>query len=815
VSLEDSGGLRLSNGTTGGSGRARLRFPGTPPHGAIVHVRKEGYRTLRRVLEGRPGAPLRLRLDPADALQSGGEQAADAAWRGPWEFSGRVLDEKGGPLADASVELMFFASAGGVDLCGTSDVVRSSLRTDADGRFRGTARCDDDGLWLLTASSPGHVSATRRATPGRRLDAEFRLPRGDAALTGRTAELGTNEPVAGATLLLMTGRLHSLDGAGAPGTVIRIVRSDASGAFSAGGFPRDESPVGYVVGHPDYPNGYGTMPGGGTILLVGGGRITGEVRSSLTSAPIAGARVYALELGGGSWSRAATTDGAGRFSLRGVPMDAPVRVTASVVAHLDVREERVLTRREPVISLALSMRPAAALRGRVADVSGRPVRHARAVAWSPADAAEGARKPVEGRTDADGRFELTGLDVRLAWNLDVQHENYAPALVETVDVCSPVAVVLRRGGSVQGCVRFADGAAYGGVEVAIVRLASVDAGRRRSSREHRATRTDATGRWRIDALGEGTYAAEIREPARASWEPIAGRSFTAAVSDDVVTELPDAVFERRGSLDVSLSLPEDVLRDATGRVTVYLTPAGRSGTPHAVMVDLKYGGDTSFRLDDLARGDYDVALYVEPHGYTKPQRLQAGSGRRAVFDAPPPGVLEGRIDGSGSAVAGAAIDVYRLDGQGPYRLRGRDPGNLSGNIARSAADGTYRVTGLEPGRYRVGVVHPLFATATVDVEHPGGSLSRNIDLAPPSTIEATVYDRQGRAVARAPVEIASLPSHVFGANALTDDSGRVTFRQLPAGEYVVHARIPDAAPVVHHVRVDRESVLPLVLSPQR
>src|SRR5579883_3404243 len=131
--------------------------------------------------------------------------------------------------------------------------------------------------------------------------------------------------------------------------------------------------------------------------------------------PVTGARVRGLEASY-IWGALAT----GKFSITGVNPQRPRRVT---FIHADRRLiGTVEVKGTDTTPLTVRMQPWAAVRGRLVDVEGRPVRNAVLQA--------NEFLPENGRTDKDGRFLLEGLIP--GRNYDFTYEKDKPSVSGTV-----------------------------------------------------------------------------------------------------------------------------------------------------------------------------------------------------------------------------------------------------------------------------------------------------------------------------------------------------------------------------------------------
>lgn len=222
------------------------------------------------------------------------------------------------------------------------------------------------------------------------------------------------------------------------------------------------------------------------LLLREGGRILGTVTQAADRRPVASAMVV-LEDG-----RVTATDGQGKFEFEGVPwgarwilIRAPGLAEETEIAHLTGRE---------VAEVRVKMSPGISTRGRVTDAEGRPLRQAqvgRLVCGSVIHLAM-----QRALTDEDGRYRLGRLPQgRTCW-LRASH----PEFVEvTKEIPAPsnrqtgtLDFALARGFALEGDVRGPDGRPVRGAEVSY--------GFSQCTRGYRTTRTESSGRFRLNGL---------------------------------------------------------------------------------------------------------------------------------------------------------------------------------------------------------------------------------------------------------------------------------------------------------------------------
>jgi hypothetical protein len=209
------------------------------------------------------------------------------------------------------------------------------------------------------------------------------------------------------------------------------------------------------------------------------------------------------------------------------------------------------------------------------------------------------------------------------------------------------------------------------------------------------------------------------------------------------------------------------------------------------------GEDGTFHIDGLGPGSFDLVVraagYVE--GRLEGVRPEGGRlvGLRVVLSEG--ARIEGLVlDQSGAPAAGVTIAVKRLgrvsDGIDPRKLF---------RIVRVPADraGRYRVSGLEPGRYRLTVEGSADGTASAEVDVRKEDQALDFRLAPAQEVEVsgTVVDEAGQPFEGVEVSLVSHPApdieNSFGSVSVED--GSFTILRVPAGEYRVAIQGPGVA----------------------
>jgi len=469
--------------------------------------------------------------------------------------SGTITNERGSPLAGASVEL---GSARNESFQGIKAVfsrIYGSTETDASGQY--TFRGVNFGKsCTITATAAGYTPALSPefslVAPGASKRVDLRLGRG-SAISGWVVDRAA-EYQPGIELTLepdFEGRSHVdtvvLMGIG---RTISGMKSDENGMFRIDGLPAGAY---HLFAGGITRSLYNNFEGGGTRVEVDGvnevdgvtvrafslGRgdhwIAGHV-SDPEGAPVAGAEVDVLATQPPVDHFVVHTDETGAFLIDGLlPTDFMLVFTASGYAQALVNSPPLDTS-----DLAVTLRPNVPVRGRVLErEGGRPVpaakisvaQHDRSqrsfssgFSWL-AERFDAIREDVAGRettnTAADGTFELSGVEPGTIL-LKAERLAYAAAysdklVIEAGQPVEDVTIYMSRGATVEGSVRTVDGAPVeaasilvaesrlpgeeqANAEVRLLRVTNMGQG----SRDIRAI-SDANGRFTVDGLADGQY----------------------------------------------------------------------------------------------------------------------------------------------------------------------------------------------------------------------------------------------------------------------------------------------------------------------
>jgi protocatechuate 3,4-dioxygenase beta subunit len=225
---------------------------------------------------------------------------------------------------------------------------------------------------------------------------------------------------------------------------------------------------------------------------------------------------------------------------------------------------------------------------------------------------------------------------------------------------------------------------------------------------------------------------------------------------------------------------------------VTLTPADddASDEPRSV----RSNAEGRFELDDLPARRYAISATAAGHLPAVQRNLDVRAETSITLTLAPGGhPLRGTVsDATGGAVEGALVRLTPVSGVIDLR-------RLDGFGTLSDEDGAYAVH-VAPGRYRVDVSHPDYATDTRTVEVGPGAQSQDFALIPMGVIEGVVREREGaRAVPGAWVswererQKTIVPGHrvatVEGSGVVqADEQGRFVVRGLSPGAIGLRAR---------------------------
>jgi len=700
---------------------------------------------------------------------------------------GRVTDEAGQPLADATVRVL----AEGL----SSD--RRALQserwrdpivvvTDAQGNFSAGPLSGE--AFTVRARGPALSPTTVESIPpGAWLSLHLQAGH---AVQGRVVASAGDSAVGGATVLACdTGAFDfGLD-------ACIVATTDAAGEFVVHGLPAGDLQLrahasGHAVSKPVALVVPAGDPAGSpvTLKLAPGARVTGRIVDDERQA-VAGARVYArlLEL---KRDAAAVAEGwpvhsdtAGTFVFEGLPAN----VRLGLLAY---RSDRGLVdggtvRVEPgadLTGIEIVLPATSAVTFRLVDENDLPLdafdlhfREATTTSgdWlgplDPTGIERGAEGRVTARIPASGSYDL-----RLAPE-GFEEIELAEVVLERGQTTDLDTLVARHGLTVRG--RIADEQDEP-IEYATVEASWAEGGFPRTKR----ALTDDDGRYALVGLVDTAVRVEA--------------SAAGFVSESVDSVVP-------GEEEVDLTLrPTGGL---TGRVALV-----EGGTPEAFMIVLHVEAtsdvttpehyaefprkdsfsteDGEYRLDDLPPGRFTVEARSLGRAPGRRSGVRVTHGEVAEVPLLELGkglTLEGRVVAleDDSPVAGVALAA---EGQGGSLVAAV---SAPRQAAASDEDGHFLLEGLEPGSLVVSAEHPEFAPASERValtedDDPPDLLLR---LARGGTLSGVVRDADGNpAPARRIVVTRDLRDEDDLQAAVTDADGSYELTRLAPGAYVVN-----------------------------
>ncbi len=646
-----------------------------------------------------------------------------------------------------------------------------------------TARTDDQGGFRIMLTSGGLVTARIEATgfapqvlekrePGTPLRVQLAA---GAWIRGVVRDGATRNPIEGALV-----QCHSPGGGGAfweakAGLV--ETRTDAQGRFRLDGLGTGRQFVRATA------RGYGAQsessvrPGTSVeFFLSPGAAILGTVRDA-EGRPVAGALVEVVAASGPGFRmvvRPEETDVSGHFEVLG----------------LDPGEYRVLARHRelaPAVSGAVSLaqggedqvdlvlQPGVMVTGRLVGRDQKPAGGSVTLAEVDGQSAptmlEQSSRCAAG---ADGLFRLTHVPAG-RHVLGVVAPGFTPQRVEVTVGNKPVDVgdvALEPGLVIQG--RVTDGS---GTAVADAELEATPAALDRrvyDQSPQRSSRSDATGRFVLGGLSEGTY--EVKAQAYGFGRlvrPIeAGAKGVTLVLAPAGSITGVAVDEAANAL-TGYRVVAQVNR-SEGDLRAWQPPYFKSVT----------AADGRFVLEGVSAGTYrvDVSAPERVSASVKDVQVQSGSASdvgRVVLRAG--GSVRGSVvDTAGASVAGAQVTVPGGSGL-PF---------VEAPKATTNGEGAFTLRGLAPGQVEIAVSHPLYAEARaggIEVDPASGPADVRIVLGQGARVQGSVRQRDGSPIPGVTIQLMPLgpddrprrSSTRYSAE--TSSDGAFSIERLPAG----------------------------------
>jgi protocatechuate 3,4-dioxygenase beta subunit len=306
----------------------------------------------------------------------------------------------------------------------------------------------------------------------------------------------------------------------------------------------------------------------------------------------------------------------------------------------------------------------------------------------------------------------------------------------------------------------------------------------------------ADGTFAMSDVAPGTY--RVRAAAFGYVSEYYDGVFTFFEADDVVVA-PDGLV---AGIDISLGAGgsiSGVVRDGDGNPIdgAYMF----AGSDACCFSNYAYtAADGSYTIAGLTPGMYRVQAqkqgfaqeyYDNVFGYNDATLVGVNEDATTPdidFDLGTGGAIAGKItDQNGDPLFGASIYANRVDAC------------CGSGYTNSADDGTYTMTGLVPGVYRVYVeafgyptrfydgTYSYADAAPVFVADAATTPEVDVQMLPGGTISGTVTEGDGVTPIEGALISVDLNACCFGASTVTDASGNYALPSLPAGEYRVRA----------------------------
>jgi protocatechuate 3,4-dioxygenase beta subunit len=651
----------------------------------------------------------------------------------------------------------------GAPVAGSAVVLTGAL---GGGRKSADTLAGEDGGYRFEGLPPGKFQV--QARPARHADsavvtavveegAEARVDLEvvpGAAVSGLVTEKGSGAALSGVTV---TANLHHR----------RNAKTGPDGRYRLEGLPAGAL---YLTAEgPDHPAVGGTTtvsgPGAEATLnfeLARGAVVSGSVTDS-QGAPVPEAEVMAV----GAPARQVKTGADGAFTLRGVPVERQVIVTASKAGFATTLSDALILRpAEEMEGLRLVLLAGARVRGRVLTAEGLPAADAQVMVI--AKPAPGMRPayPPNGKADAAGAFDLFPVPpgewqvaARLMGAQFVQQDIGAVAEGEVVE---GVVIRLAGGERIEGTVTDGAGKPMGGLHLNASPAAPGAGG------GYSTARTDDAGRFRLQGLPPGNYIVSVH---------------SARGLQLLTVEAP------AGTLDLKIVVPSP--GSISGRV---LLPDGEPVKTFFIRVepdDPQRGGVLmqervtdergNFRLSGINPGLY-VVTAIATEGFSERERgvaVAAGEetpGLNLVLR--PGGTIRGRVvTAEGSPIAGARVMAMAV--------RAAPLAPTGPQMQTTGPDGEFVLADIAPGAWRVSVFLGSSFRNSDEVELLSGGEARvEVRFPRTGTVVVRVSDDEGRPVAGAWVAVA-------------DEQGR------SAG--MVEVRIPPDVPPDRRAAAEREA----------
>lgn len=477
------------------------------------------------------------------------------------------------------------------------------------------------------------------------------------------------------------------------------------------------------------------------------------------------------------------TDKLGRFHVEGLPMgDVDLRIQAPGWAPLRATNVSGTLQPNGLVDLgSFVLDPEAVVEGFVVSTAGEPLagvevsaRDAKPDPMAPPPSHQDQIPPT--LTDDEGYFVVPGLARSQSVNLRFERYGYAPVLRSGVEAPNhrSLHVEMVPATAIVGRVVDVEGSSVIDARVLAIHLFEDQ------QKSVGLTRSREDGSFALDGLPAGRVRLTVQASGFKTMEV------------NPVELLPGEILE---NLQVELS-PGSVLTGAVqtleGDPIAGARVLAHSDNPKGLHVPLETAteDDGAFRLSGLDPGRWTVTVFHPEYQRLQREVTIRDEEQQLDFQMQTGGEIDGRVvDAAGRPAAGAEV-----------RLAPHPSGPAPTPVA-TTVDGTFRFSGLTPGRYRLTAKRTqetatreleVTPTSRLDVEmhlHVGGSVEgRVLGLTPEQR-------RQARVVASAP---ATAPRSV----SVSPDGG-YRVRDLAPGPWRITAILEDGQTTTRQVEVER------------
>jgi len=323
------------------------------------------------------------------------------------------------------------------------------------------------------------------------------------------------------------------------------------------------------------------------------------------------------------------------------------------------------------------------------------------------------------------------------------------------------------------------------------------------------TTTGVDGSYTTTGLPSGNYTVEFFD--------MAGGYFSQFYSGETSASTADPVTVSLGATSTNISaalVPDGRISGTVADATNHAPLAGASVTvldsTGATAGTASTNGNGAYTVAGLEPGSYTVEFQDTKAGYAT-QYYNAQDSAAAAdpvvarLGRPTTGIDAALQPNGLTGIGGTVTDGKTSVALGGVTVTVYDSAAATVGTATTAADGTYAVTGLEPGPYRVEFADPSgkyvtqyfnggtsLASATIVAVSQGNTTTADAAMSPNGLIAGTVSNAaDNSAVAGINVDVLDATGAVVGSGA-TDAGGAYAIGGLEAGRYTVRFTDPAA-----------------------